>query len=108
MKLSYNELFLKILAIINYQDAEQFVKGVEERNKWEALANLIEKLPQQARDTLAANPHDVETIKKYITTDVYTEELQNVSTQALAAFLQHLTPVLTSEQKKQIAQVFPN
>jgi len=39
---------------------------------------------------------------------MYTEEINKVSAKSLADFLQHLTPVLSGEQKKQIADVFPN
>jgi hypothetical protein len=108
MNLSYNDLFFKILTILNYQNRENFVKGIEERNHMEAITNCIEKLPQKVRNEVIANPHDPEIIKKYIINDVYLEEINKVSAKALSAFLQHMTPVLSDSQKQQIAAVFPN
>jgi len=108
MKLTYNELFLKILTILDYQDRENFVKGIEQRNHLEAMANCIEKLSSHVREEIIANPYTQEVVEKYITTDVYTEEINNVSAKALAAFLQHMTPVLNDSQKEQIAAAFPN
>jgi len=108
MNLSYNELFLKILEILKYQDRVNFVKSIEESNHWEAIANCTEKLPQAAQDEIQANPHDQELLNKYILNDTYTEELNLVSAKTLTDYLQHITPVLTDEQKEKIAAVIPN
>ena len=107
MNLSYNDLFLKILTILNYQDRENFVKGIEQSNHMEALANCIERFSKSARDEIIATPNDQEIIKKYLSQASYEEELNNVSVKALGAFLQHMTPVLTDLQKEKIAAVFP-
>ena len=108
MNFSYNELFLKILEILKYQDRKNFVKNIKESNHWEAIANCVERLPQSARDEIQANPHDQEVLKKYILNNIYTEELNTVSAKTLADYLQHITPVLTDEQKAKIAAVIPN
>ena len=108
MNLSYNDIFLKILAILNYQDRENFVKGMEQRNHMEAVTNCIETLPKTVRAKIISNPKKPEIMQEYISQEAYGEELYKASTKALAAFLQHLTPVLSDDQKKQIAAVFPN
>lgn len=107
MKLSYNDLLLNILSVIDYQDSENFVKRMEQRNRLEALGNCIEKLTQSARDDIIASSYDQEVVGKYITKDIYTEELNTVSTKALADFLQYMTPYLNDKQKEQIAAAFP-
>jgi hypothetical protein len=107
MNLSYNELFLKILTIIDYKDRENFVKEFEENNRMGAIANCVERLPQEARDQIRANPNQ-EVIKKYLINDDYSEELNKISATALAKFLQHMTPVLSDSKKEQIAAIFHN
>ena len=74
----------------------------------EAIANCITRLPQPEREEILSNPYDKEIINKYIVQDIYTEEINKVSTKALADFLQHLTPILSDEQKEKIAAIFPN
>ena len=107
MNLSYTELFLKILAVLNYPDRETFVKGIEEQNNLEAVANCIERLSQNIRNEIKANLSDPAVLQKFIPQEIYNEEIKEVSTKALADFLQHMTPVLSDSQKEQIAAVFP-
>jgi hypothetical protein len=108
MKLSYNDLLLKILSIINYQDRENFVKEVEQEIHVEAMANCIGKLPQSAQEEIIAKASNKEVVEKYITKDNLIEEINNVSTKTLADFLQYLTPSLNDNQKEQIAAAFPH
>lgn len=108
MKFTYNNLFLKILSILNYSDKENFVKRFEEMNHLEAMMNCIEKLPEDARKEIIDNVNDKRVIEKYISKGVYMNEISIVSTKALSDFLQHLTPTITNDEKEKIAAVFPN
>jgi len=108
MKHTYKDLLLKILAILDYEDRENFVKGIEFRNHLKTMANCVERLPEDVKEELTANPNNQELFERYITVDIYTEEINKVSAKELANFLQHMTPVLNDKQKEQIAAAFPN
>ncbi|HSX08673.1 MAG TPA: hypothetical protein VLF93_00790 [Candidatus Saccharimonadales bacterium] len=108
MKPSYNDLFLEILSILNYEDKENFVKRFEQMNHLEAVTNCIEKLPESIKAEILARPEDPQTLMKYLSKDEYIQEVTTVSTKALGDFLQHVTPALTEEQKEKISAAFLN
>src|SRR5579862_3334120 len=108
MTIFYNDLFLKILEILNYKDRENFVKELEQENHLEAVTNCVQILPLYEQQEIIAHPEDPAIVHKYISKDLYMEEMSKVSAKILREFLQHMTPVLTDTQKEQIAAVFPN
>lgn len=107
MNLSYTELFLKILTILNYKDKENFVDRFEKMNHLEAMTNCIERLPQVVKKEIISSEVTPDLIQKYVHKDEYMREITDVSTKALSDFLQHVTPALTDFQKEKIAAVFP-
>lgn len=106
MKLSYNDLLLQILSILNYADKEAFVENFEKTNHLESMMNCIERLPSFAQEDIKEHASDQQIIQKYISKEEYTQELTTVSTKALSGLLQHVTPALTDDQKEKIASLF--
>lgn len=103
---TYNNLLLEVLSIIGYSNKYQFVAKFEEQNHTEAMNNCMENLSQDIQDELIAMQANPEVIKECIPTEMYSKEILEVSTKAFAEFLEHMTPVLTSEQQEKIAHLF--
>jgi len=106
MESAYKELLLKILSILEYRDKEEYAKNFEEMNKLEAMTKCIERLPKYMQDEIIAKKDSPEEIKRYVSQDAYIKELAAVSSGALTAFIQDIAPILSSEEKEKVTQLF--
>lgn len=108
MEPSYTDLLLQILSIMHFRDKEKFAAEFEELNYMEAMNNCIEKLPIHIQDEIIAHKAQPELIMKHVSRTMYKDEVITVATKALVTFIEHMSPVLTLQQKEQITSILNN
>ena len=108
MQLTREELLLEILNIIKYsKDKEKFVREFEAQHYLEALVSMLERLPDQVRETLRKKMEggDYKEILKYYTPDEYKNEVNKVADAAIKNFAEVVSPVLTLDQKQKVTKL---
>lgn len=97
---------LEILHIIKYSDnKEQFVREFEAYNHLEAIANLVERLPEEMKQKVNVVQDDTLVIKQYISPKDYLKELERVSEKELKKFIETISPGLNLDQKQKITKL---
>ena len=106
MQSDYRKILYEILTIIQYlNNKEKFVNEFEELNHMKALSNTIERLPHGVQEQIKLCNNDHHTIKRYIPSALYSEELMRAYAESLKNFIKELFFVITVEQKEQIAKI---
>lgn len=108
MQQKHKALLFQILATIKYsKDKGKFIKEFEITNHFEALGNILEKLPEQVREILRGKltKGKGEEIKNYISFEEYSHELNRTADEAIIKLVDAISPILTLDQKEKIAKL---
>lgn len=102
MQHNSQDTLFELLKIINYPNNRQkFINEFEELNRLEALANILDRLPEDLQQQLQVNHDAYNAFEKYISKEAYVEELIKVSQTALENFVEAMSPHLSLSQKEQ-------
>ncbi len=105
----FDKIVTQLLTISNFRDdKKEFIKEFESQNYFEAILNLIDRLPitQRSKIKEKIRLENPQKLKEYILTvfsqDEFLLELNKVRTIALKGLMTSLLPTLHSEQIKKI------
>lgn len=97
---------MEFLDIIKYPNNKaKFIKEFEETNQLEALANTLDKLPEDVQKKIKESKDNLEEIKKYLHHEAYLNEIIKVSHAAFINFVESISPLLNFDQKQKVVNL---
>lgn len=110
---NHNDLLLKILQAVEYQDdKEVFVLKFEKNIFLQSIADLIKSLPLEKRDELKLelnqleNPEvALETLKNNFTDSQVQDAIKKSAKDSIKKYIQSINPTLSEPQKNNLMKV---